>query len=89
MRARSGMGLVVILQHEMHSIQYPDLSCATLLLIHIFDANVFFAIVSCCSHIVGVLVPVLFPESVLKSLSRSLMMTVLTNALSIADMLSS
>ena len=69
--------------------KYPDLSCAAFLLIHIsLDANVFFAIVSCSSHDVGVFVPpVLALEFV--SLSRSRMMTVFTNALSMADISSS
>jgi hypothetical protein len=67
--------------------KYPDLSCAAFLLIHIsLDANVFFAIVSCSSHDVGVFVPpVLALEFVSLSLSR--MMTVFTNALSMADIL--
>lgn len=63
---------------------HPDLSWAALLLIHILNSNIFFAIVSCGSHVVGVQVPELVLEGV--NLSRSRLMTVLTKALSMADM---
>jgi hypothetical protein len=66
---------------------YPDLSCATLLLVHILNPDIFLAIVSGCAHTVGVFVPpVLALESVWFSLSR--LTTVLTKALSMADILS-
>jgi hypothetical protein len=65
---------------------YPDLSWPDFLLIHVLNSNILFAIVSCCSHDVGVLVP---PVLVLEVdlLSRSRLMTVFTNALSMADMI--
>ena len=65
---------------------YPDLSCAALLRIHIFNVDILFAIVSGCLHGIGVLVPpVLVFELGVWSLSR--LMTVFINALSKADIL--
>lgn len=68
---------------------YPDLSRPTLLYVNIFNADIFLAVISCCSHAVGVFVPpVLALDSVVLSPSRLWQMTVFTNALSMADMLS-
>jgi hypothetical protein len=67
-------------------VAYPDLSCSAFLLIHCFNADIFFAVISCCSHDVGVFVPpVLALDCVGLLLSR--LMIVVTNALSMADIL--
>lgn len=68
-------------------VSYSNLSSATLLLVHIFNPDIFFAIVSCCSHgEIGVFVP---PVQLLDVVgwSPSRLMTVFTNALSMADIL--
>lgn len=70
---------------ERKAVMYPDLSCAAFLFVHILNSDIFFAIVSCGSHVVGVLVPVLFLDPGVLSLSR--LMTLFTNALSMADIL--
>jgi hypothetical protein len=60
------------------------LSCAALLLVNFFNADIFFAIISCGSHVIGVFVPpVLALDGGCLSLSR--LMMVVTNALSMAD----
>lgn len=66
---------------------YPDLSCTTLLLGHIFNPDILFAIVSCGSHVeIGVFVPPVLAFE-FDGLSLSWLITVLTKADSMADIL--